>query len=78
MLCIWVYKIVIPVKTGIQTFSYFVDQILTAKQQPPSSPFSKGELSIADTSSLEKQIDDMVYALYGLTPEEFALVAGKN
>jgi hypothetical protein len=78
MLCIWVYKIVIPVKTGIQTFSYFVDQILTAKQQPPSSPFSKGELSIADTSSLEKQIDDMVYVLCGLTPEEITIVEGKN
>ena len=78
MLCIWVYKIVIPVKTGIQTFSYFVDQTLTAKQQPPSSPFSKGELSIADTSSLEKQIDDMVYVLCGLTPEEITIVEGKN
>jgi hypothetical protein len=26
----------------------------------------------ADTSALEKQIDEMVYALYGLTPEEIA------
>jgi adenine-specific DNA-methyltransferase len=30
-----------------------------------------------DTSALEKQIDDMVYALYGLTPEEIAIVEGK-
>jgi len=32
----------------------------------------------ADTSALEKQIDEMVYALYGLTPEEIAIVEGKN
>ena len=63
---------------NLQPFSYFVDQILTAKQQPPSSPFSKGELPIADIFVLEKQIDDMVYALYGLTPEEIAIVEGKG
>lgn len=28
----------------------------------------KGDFS--DTGALEKQIDEMVYALYGLTPEE--------
>lgn len=28
----------------------------------------------ADTSTLEKQIDEMVYAFYGLTPEEIAIV----
>lgn len=32
----------------------------------------------ADTSVLEKQSDEMVYALYGLTPEEIALVEGKG
>ncbi|MFZ3137702.1 MAG: hypothetical protein WA126_09980 [Thermodesulfovibrionales bacterium] len=38
----------------------------------------------ADTSALEKQIDEMVYNLYGpayrsgrLTPEEIAIVEGK-
>ena len=31
-----------------------------------------------DTFALEKQIDEMVYALYGLTPEEFAIVEGKG
>ena len=51
-----------------------VDQILAAKQQPPSSPFSKWELPIADIFALEKQIDEMVYALYGLTPEEIAII----
>jgi hypothetical protein len=31
-----------------------------------------------DTFALEKQIDEMVYALYGLTPEEIAIVEGKK
>ncbi|MDP3028900.1 MAG: hypothetical protein Q8O04_05300 [Deltaproteobacteria bacterium] len=52
----------------LQPFSYFVDQILTAKQKDPN----------ADTSALEKQIDEMVSALYGLTPEEIAIVEGTN
>ena len=28
--------------------------------------------------ALEHQIDDMVYALYGLTPEEIAIVEGQR
>jgi len=62
---------------NLQPFSYFVDQILTAKQQPPSSPFAKGELKNTDTSAPERRIDEMVYALCGLTPEEIAIVEGK-
>jgi hypothetical protein len=34
--------------------------------------------SNADIFALEKQIDEMVYALYGLTPEEIALVEEKK
>ena len=34
-------------------------------------PFYRKE---ADTSALEREIDELVYALYGLTPEEKALV----
>ncbi len=30
------------------------------------------------TSALERQIDEMVYAFYGLTPEEIAIVEGAN
>ncbi|OGW25507.1 MAG: hypothetical protein A2X59_04930 [Nitrospirae bacterium GWC2_42_7] len=45
-----------------------VDKILAAKKKDPK----------ADTSALEKQIDEMVYALYGLTPEEIAIVEGKG
>jgi hypothetical protein len=71
-----------------QPFNTLVDQILTTKKQPPSSPFSKGELPVADTSALERQIDpvrcllsngvdQMVYKLYDLTPEEIEIVEGK-
>ena len=67
-----------------QPFIFLVSQILAAKQQPPSSPFVKGEYPNADlpervrsqsgTSALEHQIDEMVYELYGLTPEEIEIV----
>jgi len=40
--------------------------------------FDKGELKAADTSAMEKQIDQMVYELYGLTPEEITIVEGKR
>jgi hypothetical protein len=30
----------------------------------------------ADTSALEREIDQQVYTLYGLTPEEIAIVEG--
>jgi hypothetical protein len=60
-----------------QPFITLVEQILDAKKQPPSSPFSKGELPDADTSALEQQIDKMVYELYGLTQEEIEIVEGK-
>ena len=32
----------------------------------------------ADTSALERQIDEMVYELYELTPEEIEIVEGKG
>ena len=41
-----------------------VDRILAAKQRDAE----------ADTSALEREIDELVYALYGLTSEEKALV----
>lgn len=44
-----------------------VDKILDAKKQDSS----------ADTTEWEKQIDQKVYELYGLTSEEIAIVEGK-
>lgn len=73
--------------TQQQPFITLVDQILSAKQNPPSPPFVKGGNNTNsplergqgvcnDTSALEKQIDEMVYKLYGLTPEEIAIIEG--
>jgi adenine-specific DNA-methyltransferase len=45
-------------------FIKLVDRILAAKQRDAE----------ADVSALEREIDELVYALYGLTPEEKALV----
>jgi hypothetical protein len=41
-----------------------VERILAAKQKNPA----------ADTCALEREIDQQVYALYGLTPEEIQIV----
>jgi hypothetical protein len=45
-----------------------VDRILATKQRDLK----------ADLSSFERQIDQLVYALYGLTPEEKAIVENCN
>ena len=62
----------LPIKLAdIQTqekFEELVDQILTSKKTDPN----------ADTSILEKEIDQLVYKLYGLTEEEIAVVEGKG
>ena len=46
--------------------SKLVNQILAAKYTNPD----------ADVSELEKKIDQIAYLLYGLTPEEIAIVEG--
>src|SRR5690554_3926426 len=58
-----------PIPRGIDEsidikISTLVDQILTAKQEDPS----------ADTTALEREIDVLVYRLYGLTYEEVKVV----
>jgi hypothetical protein len=73
------YLLVPLITKPMQPLINLVDKILAAKQQPPHSPFVKGEDNgDADTSALEHQIDKMVYELYGLTPEEVAIVEGKR
>ena len=42
----------------------FVDQIFDAKRAAPD----------ADTSDLENEVDNLVYALYNLTSEEIRIV----
>lgn len=53
-------------KLVTKDFSNIVDQILVAKQKDPK----------ADPSALERQIGEMVYALYGLTSEEITIIEG--
>lgn len=48
--------------------SKYVDQILFAKESNP----------LIDTSSIENEIDQLVYQLYGLTEEEIKIVEGTN
>lgn len=45
-----------------------VDKILSSKQSDPK----------ADTSSFEREIDQLVYILYGLTDDEIAVVEGRE
>lgn len=54
-------------KTIQTAIEKLVDKILEKNQKSPA----------ADTSVLEKQIDEMVYELYGLTKEEIKIVEGK-
>jgi len=62
----------IPIKNANEKdqklFIALVDQILSAKAANPQ----------ADTSDLEKQIDEMVYKLYELTEEEIAIIENKK
>ena len=56
----------IPTPTPAQqaAIEAVVNQILNAKRAAPD----------ADVSALEAEIDQRVYELYGLTPEEIAIV----
>ena len=58
------YKFPIATSKNQQPFIEKVDQILALKQDNPE----------ADTTTLEKEIDAMVYALYDLTEEEINIV----
>lgn len=51
-------------KSEQKSFIYKVDQILSLKKDNPE----------ADTSALEREIDFMVYELYGLSEEEISIV----
>jgi hypothetical protein len=53
-----------------------VERILAAKKSPPPPLSQRGEQT--DIPALEAEIDRLVYALYGLTEEEIALVEGKS
>ncbi|MFQ5652248.1 MAG: Eco57I restriction-modification methylase domain-containing protein, partial [bacterium] len=60
----------IPIVAGIATnqIESIVDRVLTVKSDNPG----------ADVTGLEREIDQLVYQLYGLTAEEIAIVEGQS
>ena len=54
----------IPPKADQRKVGHLVERILTAKRRDAE----------ADVSALEREIDQLVYGLYGLTPEEIQIV----
>lgn len=66
----YVKSLRIPIKNKdlVNSVETLVNQILSAKKSNPQ----------ADTSAEEQEIDQLVYKLYNLTPEEIAIVEGKN
>jgi hypothetical protein len=60
----------LPIATGPQTnqIERLVDQILTSKKKNPN----------ADVLDSDREIDQIVYQLYGLTPEEIKIIEGEK
>ncbi|MBW2662937.1 MAG: hypothetical protein JRD93_13325, partial [Deltaproteobacteria bacterium] len=67
----------IPIKkislTQQQPFVTFVDKILSLTQ---SDDYLRNTLKQAKVKALEQEIDQLVYKLYDLTPEEIKIVEG--
>ena len=59
-----IYLDPLPIPQNISSLERVAKKIIAAKQADPT----------ADTSALEAEIDKLVYGLYGLTPEEIAIV----
>ena len=53
-----------PVKTAAKASSALAEWVLAAKRADPA----------ADTAAVEGEIDELVYALYGLTADEIKIV----
>jgi hypothetical protein len=56
------------IKLKNSAFIDILEQILSFKRHNPNS----------DTSTLEQEIDQLVYKLYGLTEEEIRIVEGEK
>jgi hypothetical protein len=65
-LCVVIPKRAIDEPEAQKPVIKLVDRILAAKQRDAET----------DTSALERELDELVYALYGLTPEEIKIVEG--
>ncbi len=79
------------VDIGVEKLRTFPIRIITPSEQKPfislvdctlaitkDSDYSNNPEKQAKVSALERQIDEMVYKLYGFTPEEIAIVEGKG
>jgi type II restriction/modification system DNA methylase subunit YeeA len=64
----YVSQIPIPVDVNRKPIEKLVDKILAAKRADPS----------ADVSAWEREIDQLVYQLYGLTKDEIEIVEESN
>ena len=53
-----------------------VEKILAAKAKAVGLRSASSPQAAADVSQLERELDEWVYALYGLTPEEIKIVEG--
>jgi hypothetical protein len=51
-----------------------VERILAAKAPPSSNSGAASKAADADVRQLEQEIDELVYALHALTPEEIKIV----
>jgi hypothetical protein len=56
-----------------------VDQMLEAKKQLGSARSERDQTFYeSKCATLDRQIDNLVYELYGLTPDEIAIVEGSQ
>ena len=61
-----------------QAVERLVDRILVAKARDATADASLREATARQVSAWEREIDQLVYALYGLTPEEIQIVEGAS
>ncbi|MEO7148413.1 MAG: hypothetical protein ABIY40_00490 [Rhodanobacteraceae bacterium] len=64
-----------PTKAATTVWSRWSSRCSQQKKQAAASGQSK-EIAARKCAALDCQIDDLVYQLYGLTPDEIALVEG--
>jgi hypothetical protein len=64
----YISPLAIPEQPQNELITITVKQLLDTKRENPKT----------DVSDLEQQIDQIVYELYGLTPEEIAIVEGRK
>ena len=65
----------IPSQDSLRNIEMIVDQILSLTQ---SDNYLQNQTKQANVKEYEKEIDQMVYTLYGLTPDEIKTVEGER